>query len=86
MGRKAGAAGLAKAGARAGTSLPTAGYCFQDMWKSESPSAQGLLLYPGASSTQQPGNHVRWLDCANQSSAASLQVYLHLLCSRANMP
>ena len=78
MGRKAGTAGPAVAGA--GTSLPAAGHSFQDVWKSESPSAQGLVLYPGTSCTQQPGSHVRWPDCANQSSAASLQVYLHLCC------
>lgn len=75
MGRKAGAAG-----AGAGTSLLTAGHSFQDVWKSESPSAQRLVLYTGASCTQQPGNHVRWPDCANQNSAAFLQVYLHLCC------
>lgn len=76
MGRKAGAAGPAGAG----TSLRTGGHSFQDVWKSESPSAQELVLYPGTSCTQQPGNHVRCPDCANQSSAASLQVYLHLCC------
>lgn len=78
MGSKPGVAGPAVAGA--GTSLPTARRSFQDVWKSESPGAQGLVLYPRASCTQQPGNHVQWPDCANQSSAASLQVHLHLRC------